>query len=109
MRFPARLLSACLFIGVSVSASTAQAAGNVAKGEELARQVCARCHNVEPSGPFKLFPPSFAAIAVYRSPEQIRGKILYPQLHSGMPQLSSVLTPDGVVDLVAYITSLEKP
>ena len=77
-------------------------------GAELALDFCARCHNVEPNGPFKLFPPSFAAIAVYRSEDHIRAQIIFPPLHTNMPNLGHILTPSNVEDLVAYIRSLEK-
>jgi len=107
MRLSAQALPVCVFVGVFMSTLTAQADGDVVAGEKLAWQVCARCHNVERSGPSKQYPPSFASIAVFRSPEQIRGKIIFPPLHSSMPQLGTYFTPDNVNDLVAYITSLE--
>jgi hypothetical protein len=50
-------------------------------------------------------PPSFAAIAVYRSAEQIRSKIMVP--HMGMPEVAQVLGLN-VDDLVAYIVSLDE-
>ena len=49
-------------------------------------------------------PPSFAAIAVYRSPDQIRSKIIAP--HVGMPEVAQILGLE-VDDLIAYIVSLE--
>ena len=86
----------------------ASAQGNVDAGQKFARENCARCHNVEPDGPFKLHPPSFASIAVYRSEGQIRGRMLFPPLHSNMPQLGYMLVPENVDDVLAYIMSLEK-
>ncbi len=85
----------------------AYAEDDAASGQALAREWCARCHQVEPGGAFKLQPPSFAAIAVYRSPDQIYGRIAFPPLHAGMPQLAYILTPNNIDDLVAYISSLE--
>jgi len=85
----------------------AYAEGDPAIGKQLAHETCIRCHNVEPGGTFKQQPPSFAAIAVYRSEEQIYGRIVFPPLHAGMPQLGYLLTPDNVKHLVAYIQSLE--
>jgi mono/diheme cytochrome c family protein len=85
----------------------AYAEGDAAAGKELAREMCARCHNIEPNGAFKQHPPSFAAIAVYRSEEQIFGRIVFPPLHAAMPQIGYMLTPDNVEHLVAYIRSLE--
>ena len=100
-----------LLCGLAVMAGAAGAAAeaDVAEGAALAREICVRCHNVEPGGPFKLHPPSFAAIAVYRSDEQVFGRIMFPPLHSGMPQVGYRLTPDNVAHLVAYIRSLEAP
>jgi len=54
-------------------------------------------------------PPSFAAIAVYRTDNQIRNRIFYPDVHSGMKQhLGFVFSVDKIDDVVAYIRSLEK-
>ena len=100
-------LGFCYGILMTIFSSAAFAEGDVAKGAEIAREQCVRCHNVEPDGPFKEHPPSFAAIAVYRSDEQIYGRIVFPPLHAAMPQLGYMLTPDNVEHLVAYIRSLE--
>ncbi len=97
----------CFGIWMTIFASAALAEGDGATGAKLARESCVRCHNVEPNGPFKEHPPSFAAIAVFRSDEQIYGRIMFPPLHAGMPQLGYMLTPDNVKHLVAYIRSLE--
>ena len=94
-----------IFLGIFISHVYAE--GDPATGEKLARETCARCHNVEPKGPFKQHPPSFAAIAVYRSEQQIFGRIVFPPLHSAMPQVADILTPDNIEHLVAYIKSLE--
>ncbi|MCP4319009.1 MAG: cytochrome c [Hyphomicrobiales bacterium] len=82
-------------------------ADDPAKGKVLAQEWCTRCHNIKPSGPFKQYPPSFTSIAVYRSSKQIYGRIMFPPLHSNMPEISYVLTPGNVDNLVAYIMSLE--
>lgn len=81
--------------------------GQIDDGELLAREWCSRCHNIEPGGPFKQHPPSFSAIAVYRSANQIFSRITIPPLHSNMPNLGYALTPKNVDNLVAYIRSLE--
>ena len=107
MQTIARLLAVSLLCSISIA--NAHAEGEVAEGERLSREICVRCHNIEPGGPFKLFPPSFASIAVFRSADDIRWKIIAPPLHTGMPQLGDYLAPDNVESLVAYITSLEKP
>ena len=92
---------------LTICLANTHAAGDPVLGEEFARERCVHCHNVEHNGPFKQYPPSFAAIAVYRSEEQIYGRIIFPPLHSAMPQIGYMLTPDQVKHLVAYIKSLE--
>lgn len=99
--------SICYGVLMAISASAAFAEGDVATGEEIARESCVRCHNVDAGGPFKEHPPSFAAIALYRSEEQIYGRIMFPPLHSSMPEVGYMLTPDNVEHVVAYIRSLE--
>ena len=98
----------CCGVLTMLPISTALAEGDVAIGEEIARESCVRCHNVEPDGAFKEHPPSFAAIAVYRSEEQIYGRIMFPPLHSTMPEIGYMLSPDNVEHLIAYIRSLER-
>ncbi len=100
--------SLCIGLFLSVVASPAHAEGDPAFGATLAQEYCTRCHNVEPGGPLKMHPPSFASIAVFRSDDQIFGRIMFPPLHSSMPQIGYFLTPDNVEHLVAYIRSLEK-
>ena len=103
-----RGLAVVLLCGAAIS--TAQAQGNSAEGQILARETCSACHNVEPGGPLKLFPPSFASIASYRSAEVIYWKIVAPPLHSTMPRFGDLvyLSPDNVDNVVAYIMSLEE-
>jgi mono/diheme cytochrome c family protein len=61
-----------------------------------------------PSGVFKQYPPSFAAIAAYRSEEQIHARIVFPTMHSGMPEVALyLLKPEQVANIVSYIMSLE--
>lgn len=100
-------LGICCGILITIVSSAAFADGDAAKGGEIARESCVQCHNVEPDGPFMQQPPSFAAIAVYRSDEQIYGRISYPPLHSVMPVIGFLLTPENIDHLVAYIRSLE--
>jgi len=78
--------------------------GDPVEGRAVAQQWCSECHDVEPGGAFKLDPPAFAAIAVYRTNEYIRANILYP--HEGMPEVAKVFGLN-VDDLVAYIRSIE--
>jgi mono/diheme cytochrome c family protein len=80
-------------------------ASDASAGRALSEQWCSKCHNIENGAPFKLNPPSFASVAVYRAENSIRGKILSP--HIGMPDIMWTLQPDDIDDIVAYITSLE--
>ena len=95
-----------MIAGAVFAAAPVRAAGDPEAGHQLAERWCARCHDIGPGGQMKQDPPSFAAIAVYRSPEQIKLHILQP--HGSMPEIAQILGLN-VDNLVAYITSLEKP
>ena len=100
---------AIVFVSLGLVGSPAFSAGDPVAGHDLAKEHCAGCHDVEPGGAFKLYPPTFAAIAVYRSEPQIRALIVYPSLHAAMPQVPLyLLGEDKLDDLVAYIMSLEE-
>ncbi|MFQ5973748.1 MAG: c-type cytochrome [Alphaproteobacteria bacterium] len=90
--------------GLGMEQPVAWAQGDVGKGRDLAARWCSRCHNIEPDGRMKQHPPDFAAIAVYRTGDRIKEKIIAP--HRSMPDVASVLGLN-VDDLVAYIVSLE--
>jgi mono/diheme cytochrome c family protein len=101
-----RSLIACLFVaGVALGQNQARANGDPEAGQDLAADWCSRCHDIGREGQMKQDPPSFAAIAVYRTPDQIRSKILAP--HVAMPDVAQVLGLN-VDDLVAYIVSLDE-
>jgi len=85
----------------------AAAQSDPAQGQALAREWCARCHDVEKDGPFKQHPPSFTSISIFRSENQIYGRILFPPLHSAMPEMIYILNQDNMKDILAYILSLE--
>lgn len=98
-----------LIVLASLYGSPALGAGDSVVGEKLAKEHCARCHDIGPSGAPKQYPPSFASIAAYRSEEQIYTRIISPAIHSTMPEVAqSLLQSNDVKDLVAYIMSLEK-
>lgn len=87
----------------------AKAEGDAAKGAALAGEHCALCHDVTAEGAPKQYPPSFASIAWFRSSEQIYARIVFPAMHSGMPEVAFyLLGKDEIADIVAYIASLEK-
>ena len=111
-RFQMRLIGLITAIAFlpSLLATPALGQGDPNEGQRLAREYCAICHYIEPDGEFKLAPPSFAAISIYRSDNQIRNRIFYPPVHTGMrPQLGFTFSSDNVEHLVAYIRSLEMP
>lgn len=77
-------------------------AGDVEMGRDIANEYCIACHDVSPTGAFKQEPPSFAAIAVYRSGEQIRSRIINP-IHVSMPDYEKYMISGNIGDMVAYI------
>ena len=102
-----RLLRALpLVAALLLTSSATWAQGDAVAGRQLAMEWCSSCHDVATDGQMKQDPPSFAAIALYRSPEYIRSNIVAP--HGAMPDIANVLGLN-VDDLVAYITSLDRP
>lgn len=99
------ILIAATLLMFSISSAFSQ---SIKAGAEIAEKLCSRCHDVSADGGFKQYPPSFAAIAVYRSGEYIFSRILYSPVHSGMPQMTSLLTRDDINDVLFYIVSLDK-
>ncbi len=95
------------FSVMALAMSQSAYAADTSAGRKLAEQWCAKCHNIEIGAPFKLNPPSFAAIAAYRTSDVILGKIITPAMHSGMPDTLWTLQREDFENLVAYITSLE--
>ena len=57
-------------------------AADIENGAVLAGTHCARCHDISMDGAAKTMPPSFASIAAFRAEDQIRFRILFPQMHS---------------------------
>jgi len=96
---------ATFMLMTSASSATAQD-GDLEMGRMIADEYCSRCHNIEPDGPFKLETPSFAAIAKYRSAEQVRRRIITP-IHERMPRYKDYMIGGNIDDMVAYIMSLE--
>lgn len=88
-------------------AATATSAEDLALGREIAEEFCTRCHDINPGGAFKETPPSFQAIAIYRDPDQVFVRIMYPPIHAGMPRLGAFLMSGNVEAVTAYIVSLD--
>lgn len=77
-------------------------------GKRTAEANCAQCHNIEPGGAFKLYPPSFTAIAKYYDPTMIEMKIMYPGHAVLMPQFHTFMFRENINNLVGYIVSLDE-
>jgi len=86
----------------------AASAADPEAGRATAEEWCTNCHDIGPDGAFKQYAPSFKAISIYRSDEQIRARVLFPPVHAAMPQMGLMLEPDTIDNLVAYITSLDE-
>ena len=95
-------------LAVLVAPAMAEDEPYLAAGKRTAEANCAQCHNTEPGGAFKLYPPSFAAIAKYYSPDVIAMKIMYPDHALLMPQFNKFMFRENVNNLVGYIVSLEE-
>ena len=102
-------LAAGMLAAATPAPGAAQSAkwGDAGNGGQLARTLCASCHQVAPSdsGPINADVPTFASIASRPgiSAEQIAGAIVMP--HPPMPRLS--LTRNDIADLSSYIMSLK--
>jgi mono/diheme cytochrome c family protein len=108
MMYPVRIIAGSLGL-LAMLGGTAAAAGDPAAGRVLAETYCAVCHDISADGPFKTYPPSFSAIAAYRPPEQILGRVMFPAMHTGMPDIAFYsLDPPQIEDLISYILSVEK-
>ena len=106
MRLLRRLAATTLFLFPLATVVAAQE-GNLEIGRMIADEYCSRCHNIEPDGPFKLETPSFAAIAKFRSKEQVHNRIVMP-LHDKMPRFTEYMIGGNIDDMVTYIMSLEE-
>jgi mono/diheme cytochrome c family protein len=97
-----------LMFGLALAAP-AFAQEDATKGAALAAEHCALCHDVTAEGAPKQYPPSFASIAWFRSPEQIYARIVFPAMHSGIPEVAFyLLGKDEIQSIVAYIASLDR-
>ena len=104
MRFTA-ILSTLVSLVLLADAAKAQ---DVQKGLALSKENCARCHDISAEGQNKTYPRSFASIAAFRDQGQIHSRIVFPQLHSQMPQMIYMLSSGAIDDLIAYIVSLDR-
>ena len=96
-----KTLTPLFLLILSVTISQSVYAADAAASRKLAEQWCARCHNVEKGAPFKLHPPSFASVVVYRPAGDVFGRIFAPQ--HDMPDIKWVLQEEVMEDLTTYI------
>ena len=95
-------------LAILVAPAMAEEDAYLASGKRTAEANCSQCHNIEPGGAFKLYPPSFAAIAKYYTPDVIAMKIMYPDHALLMPQFNRYMFETHVNNLVGYIVSLDE-
>ena len=102
------LFLALCALAVLAAPAFADDAPYLASGKRTAEANCAQCHHIWPGGAFKLYPPSFTAIAKYYTPDVIAMKVMYPDHALLMPQFNKFMFQDNVKNLVGYIVSLEE-
>ncbi len=108
-RFPRQALVAGL-IGMGVLASgpaEAQAVGDAAAGQSLARRWCSSCHMVDVGQPNALATgvPTFAGVARMPSTTALSLRVFLQTPHVRMPDFN--LTQGEIGDVAAYILSLK--
>jgi mono/diheme cytochrome c family protein len=99
------MLPAAILAGPAVAQAPR---GDVAEGQRLAEQLCARCHVMPPNqGSGWTDAPSFAAIAnkPTTTAQSLRDIIEQPHVHMS----GTGLGPAQSADLAAYILSLRQP
>ena len=87
-------------------AALGQEIGSAKAGYDLAREVCSRCHAVEPDAPVSpdIGAPPFIEIADDPSRTPMALSVWFRSPHPTMPDL--VLSADEVSDLLAYFAAL---
>lgn len=98
-----RLAAVAVTFACVNAAAFPSAAGDAARGAQLARQWCANCHIIgEPAAPrtVQQGPPAFASIGM--TPDQMRAFLTHP--HGAMPDFA--LTRAEIEDVIAYIEAL---
>lgn len=106
-RVKGTLIAGAVLAALASVASAQEMPGDPEMGRQIAEEYCVSCHDIGAEGAFRQSPPSFAAIAVYRSRPQIKMRILAPE-HGAMPDYSDYMIGNNIDDMVAYIASLEE-
>ena len=100
-------VSAVFAIGCAFHDAVAQD-GDIGKGANHARQVCARCHAIRKGDELSSHPnaPSFETIANTSGVSKISLATILRSTHESMPNF--VLAPDEQDNIIAYILSLKQ-
>jgi mono/diheme cytochrome c family protein len=101
-------LALASLLGLPVAAA-AQDLGTPELGKQYAAQVCADCHDVEPSGEISPNPdaPSFQSVADTPGMSGRALAVWMQTSHPTMPDL--IIKPDDMDNVIAYIMSLRRP
>ena len=101
------LLAAAIASAVPAAQSMAQDIGRPSRGLDLARQVCAQCHAVEPRQAWSPNDnaPRFEAIAAVPGMTAIALTVALTTSHRSMPNIA--LSAEDRSDVIAYILSLK--
>lgn len=94
-------------VALALLAGPAHAAGDPARGKELASALCGRCHGLEPTGssPLREAPP-FRTLHE-RYPIESLAEGLPEGLVTGHPAMPEIrLEPEAIADLLAFLEGL---
>ena len=97
------------FAGLAVTMNhSAHAVGNAMRGEQIAKEWCAACHEIAPSAerPDENRPASFQEIADTPGMSVLALRVFFQTPHKQMPNFT--IRGDVRDDLIAYITSLKR-
>jgi cytochrome c len=100
------LFRTSLLVGLAVTGliAEAHAAGDVARGQALAKAWCVSCHIVDRKGTGTDVAPPFPKIADNGTPDQRDPKAFLAAPHPPMPDFN--LARQQIEDIVAYLDSL---
>ena len=102
------VIAALAAVAAGAGAAAAQhLPGDPVAGLELARSICADCHDVEREwdAMAAFYGPPFVDIAAQRSTTEMSLKVFLRTPHENMPNL--ILTDRQSDDVISYILSLE--
>jgi mono/diheme cytochrome c family protein len=93
-----------------LAAGEALAAGDAAKGREVAERWCSRCHVVSAAKPYGGIDSTPSFLLMSEHPDDYRPRVLTLKARPPHKALDlDELSNDDLEDLIAYIDSLERP